>query len=57
MSGKGDKLRPVNASKYAKNFEKIFGPDRWLKKKQKKELTHKKNPVSLKHEDKRNKKR
>jgi hypothetical protein len=57
MSGKGDKPRPVNTSKYAKNFEKIFGTDRWLKKKRKKELTKKKYPLSLKHEDERNKKR
>lgn len=57
MSGKGDKPRPVNTSKYAKNFERIFGLDRWLKKKQKKELTRQKKPLSLKNEDKRNKKR
>ena len=57
MNGKGDKPRKVDQSKYSKNFERIFGIDKWLKRKRKKELTHKKNPLSLKHEDKRNKKR
>ena len=57
MSGKGDKPRPVDTKKYKKNFEAIFGPRRHWWEKQKKVLTNKKNPLSLKHEDERNKKR
>ena len=57
MSGKGDKPRPVNRKKYKKNFEAIFGPKQHWWEKQKKPLTGKKDPLSLKHEDERNKKR
>ena len=57
MSGKGDKPRLVDAKKYKKNFEAIFGQRRHWWEKQKKVLTNKKNPLSLKHEDERNKKR
>ena len=57
MSGKGDKPRPVDAKKYKKNFEDIFGPRQHWWEKQKKVLTLKKDPLSLKHEDERNNKR
>ena len=57
MSGKGDKPRLVDAKKYKKNFEDIFGPRQHWWEKQKKVLTLKKDPLSLKHEDERNKKR
>ena len=57
MSGKGDSPRPVNLKKYKKNFEDIFGRRRYWWERQKKALTNKKNPVSLKDEDERNKKR
>ena len=57
MSGKGDKPRAVDMAKYARNFKRIFGTDKWLKKKRKKGLTKQKNPLSLKDEDQRNKKR
>ena len=57
MSGKGDKPRPVNREKYKKNFETIFGPRQHWWEKRKKALTPEKNPLSLKHEDERNKKR
>ena len=57
MSGKGDRPRPVNLKKYKSNFEAIFGPRQHWWEKQKNPLTNKKNPLSLKHEDERNKKR
>ena len=57
MSGKGDKPRPVDRKKYKKNFEAIFGPRQYWWEKRKKVLTNKKYPLSLKHEDERNKKR
>ena len=57
MSGKGDKPRPVNREKYKKNFDDIFGPRQHWWEKRKKPLTNKKYPLSLKHEDERNKKR
>ena len=57
MSGKGDKPRPVDAKKYKKNFEAIFGPRQHWWAKRKKRLTNKKDPLSSKHEDERNKKR
>jgi len=57
MSGKGDRPRQVNKEKFDKNFEEIFGPRTPWWKKQKKELTPQKNPISSKDENKRNKKR
>ena len=57
MSGKGDKPRPGDGEKYKKNFEAIFGPRQHWWEKQKKRLTNKKDSVSFKHEDERNKKR
>tara|TARA_Y100000588_G_C13574950_1_gene636205 strand:- start:340 stop:513 length:174 start_codon:yes stop_codon:yes gene_type:complete len=57
MSGKGDKPRPVNKQKYDENFNSIFGPRVPWWKRQKKLLTDKKDPLSSKHEDERNKKR
>ena len=57
MSGKGDKPRPVDREKYKKNFEFIFGPRQPWWEKQNKPLTDKKDPLSLKHEDERSKKR
>ena len=57
MSGKGDRPRPVDGDKYKKNFESIFGPRLHWWEKRKKRLTGKKNPILLKHEDERNKKR
>ena len=57
MSGKGDKPRPVNREKYKKNFDSIFGPRQHWWEKRKKSLTDEKDPLSLKHEDERNKKR
>ena len=57
MNGKGDKPRPVNRARYDENFNEIFGPRIPWWEKRKKLLTNKKNPLSLKHEDERNKKR
>ena len=57
MSGKGDRPRPVNRKKYMTNFEAIFGPRIPWWAKRKKRLTNKKDPLSSKHEDERNKKR
>ena len=56
-AGKGDSPRSVDRKKYQKNFEAIFGPRQHWWEKQKKPLTGKKDPLSLKHEDERNKKR
>jgi hypothetical protein len=57
MNGKGDKPRPVNRERYEENFNEIFGPRIPWWEKQKNPLTNKKDPLSLKHEDERNKKR
>tara|TARA_R100000808_G_C2149641_1_gene158096 strand:- start:1026 stop:1199 length:174 start_codon:yes stop_codon:yes gene_type:complete len=57
MNGKGDSPRPVDKKKFDENFDAIFGPSTPWWKKRKKRLTPQKNPLSSKHEDKRNKKR
>lgn len=57
MSGKGDKPRPVDKEKYDENFNSIFGPRLPWWKRRKKSLTDEKDPLSLKHEDERSKKR